>query len=199
LNSTHDWLTVVDAEHLADIRRRRAEFAAGGVMHLLLEVLAYAAEEAEVSTAGACVVTLLADGSVSVSDNGRGTQSRTGEDGRPVRKPVVASKDLRFFDGPAAVQLPDGRPRRGMSVVAALSEWLIHTSRRRDGGLSQRYRFGVPVTGLVPVESDGTTGTTVHFRPDAGLLEAGPVTPAAIRELAVWPHLSVRVVDVRDS
>ena len=57
-----------------------------------------------------------------VADNGRGTDTRYDERGEPVRKPVMATKDLRFFDTAGAELLPDGHPRRGMSVVAALSE-----------------------------------------------------------------------------
>jgi topoisomerase IV subunit B len=96
----------------------------------------------------------------------------------------MATKELRFFDVPGAQVLPDGHPRRGMSVVAALSEWLIHTNRRSDGAWTQLYRHGLPVTGLTPVDDDGTTGTTVHFLPDGTL--RGPSVPLArhVRRLA---------------
>jgi DNA gyrase/topoisomerase IV subunit B len=39
------------------------------------------------------------------------------------------------------------RPRRGISVVAALSEWLVHTNRRRDDAWTQRYEHGIPSAG----------------------------------------------------
>jgi topoisomerase IV subunit B len=197
--TTHDWGSTVDAGHLAEVRRDPAGFAPNGVVHLVLEVLAYAADEAEGATAGRAVVTLVVDGSISVSDDGRGTDTRRDDRGRPVRKPVIATKDLRFFDVPDAEVLPDGHPRRGMSVVAALSVWVIHVNRRRDGAWTQRYRHGVPVTGLVPIDADGTTGTTVHFLPDAALCGTATVTAAEVRSLAVWPQLSVEVVDKRDS
>lgn len=93
--------------------------------HLVLEAVAHAADEAEAKGEGRCTVTLHADGSVSVADDGRGTDTRFDAHGRPVKKPVVATKDLRFFDHPDAQLLPDGHPRRGMSVVAALTEWLV--------------------------------------------------------------------------
>jgi DNA gyrase subunit B len=114
------------------------------------------------------VVTLHPDGSISVADNGRGTDTRVDPEGRTVKKPVMATKDLRYFDDPS-VPLPDGRPRRGMSVVAALSEWLVHTNRRLNGSWTQRYEHGIPVTNLTPIEPDPTTGTTVHFLPSPGL------------------------------
>lgn len=174
-NTTHDWTRDVDVDHLERIRRDPATFAPGGVTHLVLEVLAYAADEAESSGAeGLAVVTLHDDGSISVADNGRGTDTRVDAEGHTVKKPVMATKDLRFFDTPSDT-LPDGHHRRGMSVVAALSEWLIHTNRRVNGSWTQRYERGIPVTDLTPVESDGTTGTTVHFRPTRPLTSLTPL------------------------
>ncbi|MBB4910052.1 ATP-binding protein [Actinophytocola algeriensis] len=186
-NTTHDWSSDVAVAHLERIRLDPATFAPGGVTHLVLEVLAYAADEAESSGAeGLAVVTLHDDGSVSVADNGRGTDTRVDAEGRTVKKPVMATKDLRFFDAPS-VSLPDGHLRRGMSVVAALSEWLVHTNRRLNGSWTQRYEHGIPVTDLTPVESDGTTGTTVHFSPSPGL------APVAALPTDFGPHLTIEV------
>jgi len=196
-NTTHDWASTVDAGHLAMVRQRPAVFAPGGSLHLILEVMAYPADEAESTTSGRCVVTLHGDGSLSVSDNGRGTDTRYDDRGQPVKKPVMATRDLRFFDFPDAQLLPDGHPRRGMCVVAALSEWLIHTNRRRNGAWTQRYEHGVPVTDLVPVDDDDASGTTVHFLPGETLRAAAAVTAAELRQLTAWPHLSVEVIDQR--
>ncbi|WP_327260511.1 ATP-binding protein [Streptomyces sp. NBC_01232] len=198
VNTTHDWADTVDADHLGRIRREPGEFAPGGPGHLVLEVVAYAADEAASRGGGRCVVTLHADGSVSVQDDGRGTDTRVDEHGRVVKKPVMATKDLRFFDHPEAERLPDGHPRRGMSTVAALSEWLIHTNRRLNGSWSRRYEHGVPVTGLESVETDGTTGTCVRFLPAEGLRSHGALTaddPA--RWSGHWPALTVRIEDLR--
>ncbi|MBB5782407.1 ATP-binding protein [Nonomuraea jabiensis] len=193
-NTTHDWAADIDLAHLSHIRDNPAEFAPGGVRHLILEVLAYPADEAASTGAGRCTVTLHADGSVSVADEGRGTDTRFDDQGRPVKKPVMASRDLRFFDNLGAEVLADGHPRRGMSVVAALSEWLVHTNRRLNGSWTQRYEHGVPVTGLEPVAGDGTTGTTVHFLPDAQL---PPLADDLRRFAGAWPGLAVIVDDRR--
>lgn len=186
-NTTHDWARDTDVRHLEQIREGPTRFAPGGVLHLVLEVLAYAADEAASRGGGGhAVVTMHADGSISVADNGRGTDTRVDDAGRAVKKPVMATKDLRFFDEPSE-RLADGHFRRGMSVVAALSEWLVHTNRRVNGSWTQRYEHGVPVTDLTPIESDGTTGTTVHFLPSPGL--------AAMDTLPTdfGPHLTVEL------
>ncbi|MFJ7253022.1 ATP-binding protein [Streptomyces sp. NPDC098085] len=198
VNATHDWSGFVDADHLSYIRQNPDEFAPGGPWHLALEVLAYAADEAASGGEGRCVVILHPDGSLSVRDDGRGTDTRVDEHDQNVKKPVMATKDLRFFDFPQAEALPDGCPRRGMSVVAALSEWLVHTNRRLNGAWTQRYEHGVPVSDLEPVEVDGTTGTLVHFKPDESL---GSVTLPGDGDLSplatTWPHLKVQVDDRR--
>ena len=170
--TTHDWAAEVDVVHLDRIRAAAGSFAPGGVSHLVLEVLAYAEEEAQSIGAGGAVVTRHADGSISVADNGRGTQMRVDDRGRPIRKPVMATKDLRFFDADPPVLLRDGLPRRGMSVVAALSEWLVHTNERQDGSWTQRYERGLPVTGLVAIAPSGRTGTTVRFLAGGGAVLA---------------------------
>lgn len=162
-------------------------------------MLAYAADEAACSGSGRGVVTLHSDGSVSVADDGRGTETRVDDRGRAFKKPVMATKDLRFFDCRDPVMLPDGHPRRGMSVVAALSVWLMHTNRRRGGSWSQRYQYGIPVTSLTPIPGDGTTGTAVHFLPDAALVSNAGIAAREVRRLAAYfgPHLSVEINDLR--
>jgi DNA gyrase subunit B len=104
-----------------------------------------------------------------------------------IRKPVMATKDLRFFDAPPAQRLPDGHPRRGMSVVSALSDWLVHENRRLRGAWRQRYEFGLPAQDLEELEPDGTTGTLVHFLPQR---RVQPVLRNGLEVLqAEWPML----------
>ena len=200
VNTTHDWAAAVDHEHLAQIREQPARYAPGGVEHLILEVLAYAADEAEsTGIAARGIVTTYADGSVSVADDGRGTDTRVDAEGRVIKKPVMGTKDLRFFDDPDAETLPDGHARRGISVVAALSEWLIHTNRRTGGSWTQRYEHGVPTTDLTPAADDGTTGTTVHFQPEIATPVSPEVMASDLTRAANWPQLRVEVIDERPS
>lgn len=192
--ATHDWARSVDEAHLTLIRRSPGGFAPGGALHLVLEVLAYTADEAQSAGSGHCLVTLYDDGSVSVADNGRGTDIRH-DRGHLVKKPVMSTKDLRFFDSPGRQVLPDGYGRRGMSVVAALSPWLVHVNRRRDGAWTQRYEHGIPVTDLVVADrgADGATGTTVHFLPDPAVDQLATVSGTALDLLRGWPLLTIEI------
>ncbi len=197
-NTTHDWASTVNLGHLEHIRQNPVVFAPGGLRHLVLEVVAYAVDEAECTGGGHCRITLHPDGSVAVADDGRGTDTRLDEHGRVVKKPVMATEDLRFFDRADTPSLPDHHPRRGMSTVAALSTWLVHTNRRHNGSWTQRYEHGVPTTDLQAVPADGTTGTTVHFLPNALLRTASSTIADEITQLtASWTHLSVSINDRR--
>ncbi len=72
--------------------------------------------------------------------------------------------------------------------MAALSQWLLHTNRRRSGSWTQRYERGVPVTDLTPIPDDGATGTTVHFQPDASL-DRDPRRLMNLSTATTWTHL----------
>ena len=190
-NTTHDWRALVDEAHLRAVREQPEVNAPGGVRHLLHEVLGYVADEVDAvdGTETRCEVTLLSDGTVRVRDHGRGTDTRRDGHGRMIRKPVMATKDLRFFDTPSAQVLPDGHPRRGMSVVAALSDWLVHENRRLDGAWRQRYVRGLPVDELIELVPDGTTGTLVHFLPSRALAALRDVDRARLQ--SEWPTLQL--------
>jgi topoisomerase IV subunit B len=194
-DTTHVWSSGVDHAHIERIRREPAIYAPNGPLHLVLEVLAYATEEAEHIGRGTALVSLYADMSVSILDGGRGTDTYAEDEGQAVRKPVISSRDIRFFDSPHPPFLPDGYPRRGMSVVAALSAWLVHTNRRRNGAWTQRYEAGVPVTELTPVAPNGTTGTLVRFLPDSALMADIEIPERELRQLAAGfgQRLSIEV------
>jgi succinate dehydrogenase/fumarate reductase flavoprotein subunit len=93
-STTHDWPRDLDAGHIERIRREPVVFAAGGALHLVLEVLAYAADEAEHTGSGSAVVTVHDDGSVSVAEDGRGTATHVDDQGQTAKKPVMTTKDL---------------------------------------------------------------------------------------------------------
>lgn len=191
--TTHDWGTSVDHGHLAELRSRARALGGVSLRHLVLEVLAYANDEAEeLVRQGLAVVTLHPDGSVEIRDDGRGTDTRRDDAGRIVRKPVMATQDVRFADPGSAPRFADGRPRAGMSSVAAVSRWLVHTNRREEGAWSQRYEHGVPTTILedvTPSPGEGT-GTSVRFLPDPAYVAVGDLSSD---DLGRHPWIEVRL------
>lgn len=157
---THVWATRVDHAHLDAVR---ASHSALSVEDLILEVVAYADEEAATRGVTGNVAISISDDQVSVDDDGRGTDTRFADDGRVIRKPVMSTQDVRFFGRVDAPLLPNGEPRRGMSVVSALSETLTHENHRTSGSWIQNYSFGVPDEELRDVPYRGSTGTLVSF------------------------------------
>lgn len=123
-----------------------------------------------------------------MSDNGRGTDTRIDEHGSVVRKPVMATPDVRFVDPATSPLLPDGLPRRGMSAVAALSALLVHENHRESGSWSQTYRHGIPDTDLAPSIPRRRPGTVVAFW---ATVDGPDRTTAA--DLAAFPDLDVRI------
>lgn len=163
LATTHAWADDVDLKHLDDARQLVGSVGSSELMHMVLEVVAYADDEAADQKRIAHVLIEVTEDQISVADDGRGTDTRRDADGRAVRKPVMATKDIRFFGREDAAALPDGEPRRGMSAVAAVCERLVHENRRHDGAWSQTYERGVPTTALENAEHLGGTGTVVRL------------------------------------
>src|SRR6476659_7982804 len=194
--TTHDWSNDVDTEHLAQIRRRIDLYGVGGRRHMILEVLAYANDEAEsVGRVGTVLVTTYGDGTVCVADDGRGTDTRVDSEGRAIRKPVMATRDLRFFDTTHDEVLPDGRPRRGMSTVAALSAVLVHENHRVDRAWSQPYRNGVPEAELHELAAGSGQGTSITFLPDDSVRGPSDLT---VEDHTAFPWLRIEVADLPD-
>ena len=198
--TTHDWGHDLDRQHLADVRREAQTHDVGGLRHLVLEVLAYADDEAQaLGRVGLATVTVHPDGAVTVADDGRGTDTRVDADGIVVRKPVMATRDVRFFGAEDAPLLPDGLPRRGMSTVAALSPLLVHENRRSNGAWRQAYRHGIPDDELRAVTPGPGSGTSVTFLPGESVGGPSSLTADDVRAFA-WLRVELHggTVDAAD-
>ncbi len=184
MGSTHDWSVAADTDHILGIQKDAELFAKGGITHLVLEVIAYAVDEAIMGTTDHIRVTLYKDGSMCVEDNGRGTAVRE-VSGTPMVKPIMATQDLRFFRIPEAPLLPDGLARSGISVMAALSEWAVHTNRRANGSWTQRYEYGLPSGSLTSISENGSTGTSVCFQPNQAIFGSEVVSASHLRQMCM--------------
>ena len=188
--TTHDWSLDVDADHLAVARDVATSLGDEMALHLVLEVLAYADDEAEAIGRRGSVQVSVRGEEIEVADDGRGTDTRRDAQGHPVRKPVMATRDVRFFDSEDSPLLPDGLRRRGMSLVAAATPLLLHTNRRVEGTWVQAYERGMPLGRLREGPSAERTGTTVTFQ----LPSPESVDVPKLRALAAtFQHLEVLV------
>ncbi|MBR2187860.1 MAG: DNA gyrase subunit B [Eubacterium sp.] len=147
-----------------------------GLNHLIYEIVDNSVDEHLAGFCSRIEVTLEADGSCSVSDNGRGIPVDLHEKGMPAERLVFTTLHAGGKFDNEVYKTSGGLHGVGSSVVNALSAYL-DVRICRDGKIwHDRYERGVPVQqlekGMLPVIGKSRqSGTTVNFLPDGEIFE----------------------------
>lgn len=163
-------------EGLEGVRRRPGMYIGGtdqkGLHQLVQEVVDNSVDEA---MAGACsdiVVRLIADGMVSVSDNGRGIPVEKHKVGKSTLEVVMTRLHAGGKFDKRGYKVSGGLHGVGVSAVCALSSWM-RVEVRRDGKLyRQEYAEGKPKTQVDVVGRSEGTGTTTIWKADDKIFAA---------------------------
>jgi len=146
-----------------------------GLHHLIYEVVDNSIDEVMAGYADTVKVTIHADSSVTIEDNGRGipVEEHHQRPGLSTLEVVMTILHAGGKFGGGGYQISSGLHGVGVSVVNALSEW-CQVDVKRDGILyRQRYERGVAVTPLLEVDlvEEDDTGTITSFIPDLTVME----------------------------
>src|ERR671934_615626 len=194
-------------EGLEPVRKRPGMYigstGARGLHHLVYEVVANAVDEALAGRNDRVEVTLHPDNSVTVQDWGSGIPVDVMKDqGLPALTVVLTKLHAGGKFGQGGYKVSGGLHGVGVSVVNALSEWLV-AEVQRDGKIHrQEFARGEPTGKMKKVGVSKETGTTISFLPDAEIFEEleynAETLTQHLRETAFLTRsLHIKLVDER--
>ena len=179
-NTAYDANSISVLEGLEAVRKRPGMYIGSvsrkGLNHLIYEIVDNSVDEHLAGVCDTIWVTLEADGSCTVEDNGRGIPVGMHKKGVSAARIVFTTLHAGGKIDNAAYKTSGGLHGVGSSVVNALSTYM-DVEISRDGAIHHdRYERGVPVlaleNGLLPViGKTKKTGTKINFLPDPEIFE----------------------------
>lgn len=143
-----------------------------GLHHLIYEVVDNSIDEALAGVCDTISVTINEDGSATIEDNGSGipvdTHPKTGKSTVETVLTILHAGGKFNND---AYKVSGGLHGVGVSVVNALSEWLVATVKRNGNIYQQNFARGKAISELEIVGKAEGTGTSISFMPDAEIFD----------------------------
>ena len=180
MDNNYDASSIRVLEGLEAVRTRPGMYIGStstrGLNHLIYEIVDNSVDEHLAGFCSRIGVTLEADGSCTVDDNGRGIPIDMHEKGVSAERVVFTTLHAGGKFDNKAYTASGGLHGVGSSVVNALSEWMIVRVRKGGKIYEDRYRKGLPDLelsgGLLPVVGKTKeSGTTIRFLPDPDIFE----------------------------
>jgi len=174
-----------------------------GLHHLVTEVVDNAVDEALAGRNDSVEITIHPDNSVTVRDRGAGIPVDViPEQGVSALEVVLTKLHAGGKFGGDGYKVSGGLHGVGVSVVNALSEWLVAEVERDGTVYRQEFARGVPQGPMQEVGTTSETGTTISFLADAEIFEEtvydATTLVSRFREMAfLTKGLKVTFVDER--
>lgn len=211
-NSSYDANSISVLEGLEAVRKRPGMYIGSvsrkGLNHLIYEIVDNSVDEHLAGYCDRIYVTLEADGSCTVEDNGRGIPVGMHEKGISAARLVFTTLHAGGKFDNEAYKTSGGLHGVGSSVVNALSTYMDVEISREGCVHHDRYERGKPVleleNGLLPViGKTRKTGTKINFLPDPEIFEKtrfkGDDVKSRMHETAYLnPNLTIVYEDKRD-
>lgn len=178
--NTYDADSISVLEGLEAVRKRPGMYIGSvstkGLNHLVYEIVDNAVDEHLAGYCSLITVTLMEDGSATVTDNGRGVPVGMHKKGVSAERIVYTTLHAGGKFDDSAYKTSGGLHGVGSSVVNALSTYMDVQVSREGYIHHDRYERGVPVIelidGLLPtLGKTKKTGTTINFLPDDTIFE----------------------------
>lgn len=163
-------------EGLEAVRKRPGMYIGStgprGLHHLVYEVVDNSIDEALQGYCSDIYVSINEDGSILVRDNGRGIPVEVHpQTGRSTLETVLTVLHAGGKFGGGGYKVSGGLHGVGVSVVNALSKWLVAEISRNGKVYRQTYEKGIPTSELEVVGESNHTGTVTNFMPDETIFE----------------------------